>query len=154
MTATAACAVQGAAVVTAGQLLQHTSHFILARLPRPGPSHTPSIQDASEGTRAEFGASTGAEEAQEVSSTKARRFVPRQATTSYAVPQGGGFEWVSCPHYLGEIVIYVGLALASQGTALALLVLAWVVRPTLPRRLRAASTLKPLHAPELCERVV
>ena len=42
---------------------------------------------------------------------------------------GGGFEAVSCPHYLGEVVIYAGLvaALAGRRTT-AWLMLLWVVR--------------------------
>ena len=41
---------------------------------------------------------------------------------------GGPFHWVSCPHYLGEIVIYAGLALlAGQELPLTLLILCWVV---------------------------
>jgi hypothetical protein len=44
------------------------------------------------------------------------------------VPRGGVFEWVSCPHYLGEIVIYVGLAVVLKGRGLSLVILAWVVR--------------------------
>ena len=31
----------------------------------------------------------------------------------YRIPRGGLFEYVSCPHYFAEIVIYTGLALAS-----------------------------------------
>ncbi len=43
-------------------------------------------------------------------------------------PSGGPFRWVSCPHYLGEIVIYAGLALlAGQELPLTLLILCWVV---------------------------
>lgn len=39
----------------------------------------------------------------------------RDATApgTYAIPQGGGFRWVSSPHYLGEILAWTGLALAS-----------------------------------------
>ena len=41
---------------------------------------------------------------------------------------GGPFELVSCPHYLGEIVIYAGLAiLAATETPLVLLIFLWVV---------------------------
>ena len=41
---------------------------------------------------------------------------------------GGAFEWVSCPHYLGEILIYTGLLLMVHGRILnAWLILAWVV---------------------------
>lgn len=37
----------------------------------------------------------------------------------YAVPQGGGFRWVSSPHYLGELVQWSGFALASWSPAAA-----------------------------------
>jgi 3-oxo-5-alpha-steroid 4-dehydrogenase 3 len=40
---------------------------------------------------------------------------------------GGLFELVSCPHYLAEVVIYLGLVVASQGQLLPLLMLIWVV---------------------------
>lgn len=44
-----------------------------------------------------------------------------------AVPAGGLFEFVSCPHYLAEIVIYLGLLVASGGQLMPLLMLVWVV---------------------------
>jgi protein-S-isoprenylcysteine O-methyltransferase Ste14 len=37
--------------------------------------------------------------------------------TGYKVPQGGPYRWVSCPNYLGEIVEWVGWALASWSAA-------------------------------------
>lgn len=38
------------------------------------------------------------------------------------------FEYVSCPHYLAEVVIYCGLALLAGGTQPAVwLILLWVV---------------------------
>ena len=120
-------AVQGAATVTVGQLLQHTSHFILARLPsaaltRGGP------RGAEPGAAAHAAARASAAAPCAPSAAAAAR-----PTASYALPRGGGFEWVSCPHYLGEIVIYAGLAVASEFRGLSLLVLAWVVRtPPLP----------------------
>lgn len=46
-------------------------------------------------------------------------------------PSGGLFELVSCPHYLAEIIIYGGLAVASQGQLLPLLMLVWVVSAAL-----------------------
>lgn len=44
----------------------------------------------------------------------------------YSIPSGGLFEWVSCPHYLAEIIIYFGLWTASQGQIMPLLMLVWV----------------------------
>lgn len=58
---------------------------------------------------------------------------------------GGPFHWVSCPHYLGEIVIYAGLALlAGQELPLTLLILCWVVSS---ERCQAAPrlALQPVH---------
>ena len=41
---------------------------------------------------------------------------------------GGPFNFVSCPHYLGEIVIYTGLALLTgPELPLTVLILCWVV---------------------------
>ena len=37
--------------------------------------------------------------------------------SSYRVPFGGGFRWVSAPNYLGEIIEWVGFALAAQTLA-------------------------------------
>jgi len=34
------------------------------------------------------------------------------------LPRGGWFELVSCPHYLAELLIYVGLSLAVGGLSL------------------------------------
>jgi hypothetical protein len=43
---------------------------------------------------------------------------------------GGGFELVSCPHYLGEMVIYLGLALVTgQSRCLPWVIFTWVVCP-------------------------
>jgi 3-oxo-5-alpha-steroid 4-dehydrogenase 3 len=43
------------------------------------------------------------------------------------MPAGGLFELVSCPHYLAEIIIYLGLLIASEGQLMPLLMLVWVV---------------------------
>ncbi|CAK0784124.1 hypothetical protein CVIRNUC_007327 [Coccomyxa viridis] len=46
----------------------------------------------------------------------------------YALPEGGAFSLVSCPHYLGEIVLYAGLALILCGSNISIMVVfAWVV---------------------------
>ena len=35
----------------------------------------------------------------------------------YAIPHGGGFEWVSAPNYLGELIEWSGWALATWSLA-------------------------------------
>uniref|UniRef100_A0A8C2ZTI0 Polyprenal reductase n=1 Tax=Cyclopterus lumpus TaxID=8103 RepID=A0A8C2ZTI0_CYCLU len=39
-------------------------------------------------------------------------------TLAHAVPKGGWFELVSCPHYLAELLIYVSLSLVVGGLSL------------------------------------
>lgn len=50
----------------------------------------------------------------------------------YKVPYGGLFRWVSCPNYLGEIVEWIGWAVASWSpTGLAFA--AWTIANLVPR---------------------
>ena len=35
----------------------------------------------------------------------------------YSVPEGGGFRYVSCPNYLGEIIEWAGWAVATWSPA-------------------------------------
>lgn len=49
------------------------------------------------------------------------------AAEGYKVPEGGMFDLVSCPHYLGEITIYLGLALVTAPSVRPSLMLLWVV---------------------------
>lgn len=37
--------------------------------------------------------------------------------TGYKIPTGGGYRWVSCPNYLGEIIEWFGWALATWSLA-------------------------------------
>ena len=37
----------------------------------------------------------------------------RPGETGYAIPQGGGYRFVSCPNYLGEILEWLGWAVAT-----------------------------------------
>lgn len=39
-------------------------------------------------------------------------------TLAHRVPEGGGFELVSCPHYFAELLIYVSLSLVFGGLSL------------------------------------
>ena len=41
----------------------------------------------------------------------------RPGGTGYAIPQGGGFRLVSCPNYLGEILEWVGWAIATWSSS-------------------------------------
>ncbi|KAJ9528439.1 hypothetical protein QJQ45_020281 [Haematococcus lacustris] len=45
----------------------------------------------------------------------------------YTIPAGGLFTWVSCPHYLGEVVIYLGQALLLWPSVNPVLACIWVV---------------------------
>ncbi|KAK9918388.1 hypothetical protein WJX75_003718 [Coccomyxa subellipsoidea] len=46
----------------------------------------------------------------------------------YSIPRGGTFELVSCPHYLGEIVIYAGLLIVlGCNNLLSYIIFIWVV---------------------------
>jgi protein-S-isoprenylcysteine O-methyltransferase Ste14 len=45
------------------------------------------------------------------------RGLRRPGETGYAVPHGGFYRWVSSPNYLGEILEWVGFALAAQTLA-------------------------------------
>jgi len=50
----------------------------------------------------------------------------------YKIPNGGLFRWISCPNYLGEIIEWVGWALATwslPGMSFAL----WTAANLIPR---------------------
>lgn len=50
----------------------------------------------------------------------------------YAMPRGGLFRWISCPNYLGEIVLWCGWALATWSLA-GLSFALWTVANLVPR---------------------
>jgi 3-oxo-5-alpha-steroid 4-dehydrogenase 1 len=52
----------------------------------------------------------------------------------YRVPYGGGFRWVSSPHYLGELVAWLGLLVAT-GCPGGLFILAISLANLVPRSL-------------------
>jgi protein-S-isoprenylcysteine O-methyltransferase Ste14 len=58
--------------------------------------------------------------------------IRRNKRKVYEIPQGGLFRWVSCPNYLGEMLIWIGWAVATWspvGLAFAL----WTIANLAPR---------------------
>lgn len=52
--------------------------------------------------------------------------------SKYVLPSGGPFDLITCPHYLAEILLYLGLALVCASIDLcsaagSILILAWVI---------------------------
>ena len=54
--------------------------------------------------------------------------------SGYKIPRGWLYEWVSCPNYLGEIMVWCGWALATWSSAGAVFLL-WTLANLLPRAL-------------------
>lgn len=54
--------------------------------------------------------------------------------TSYRIPHGGLFRWVSCPNFLGEILLWAGWALMCRNMA-ALSFAVWTIANLVPRAL-------------------
>lgn len=99
-----------------GQYQQSRHHLILANLRRTSGS------DATDG-----GANFDDDEA---NNNKKRQ-------STYALPKGGWFRWVACPHYLAEIIFYIGLAGVLQDTARGGIVVVWVATCLLQNALEA-----------------
>lgn len=49
-------------------------------------------------------------------------------TTSYKLPKGGFFDYVSCPHFLAEAVIYISIGLVLRSPVWWLVVLGVIIR--------------------------
>jgi 3-oxo-5-alpha-steroid 4-dehydrogenase 1 len=45
------------------------------------------------------------------------RGLRKPGETGYKIPFGGGYRWVSCPNYLGELLTWIGFAIASWSPA-------------------------------------
>jgi protein-S-isoprenylcysteine O-methyltransferase Ste14 len=52
----------------------------------------------------------------------------------YFIPEGGGFRWISCPNFLGEIVEWTGFAMMTWSPA-ALVFALWTFFNLVPRAL-------------------
>jgi protein-S-isoprenylcysteine O-methyltransferase Ste14 len=60
------------------------------------------------------------------------RGLRRPGESGYKVTDRGFYRWVSCPNYLGEVVIWLGWALATWSPA-GLVFAAWTVANLVPR---------------------
>ncbi len=58
----------------------------------------------------------------------------RPNETAYLIPRGGLFEWVSCPNFLGEMILWSGWAIMCWNLA-ALSFAVWTIANLLPRAL-------------------
>ena len=93
-----------------GSALQFHSHYLLARL------------------AARSGIGSKSPRRRRSTSSSGTSTPEAAKTPRYRIPRGGGFDYVSCPHYLGEIVIYLGFAVLAGGLVIGpWLALAWVV---------------------------
>ena len=69
--------------------------------------------------------------------SKLRKTKSASGKKKYEVPHGGLFEYVACPHYLFEIISFIGYALASQNVV-GLCNVVWVVAYLAARSERCA----------------
>ncbi len=60
------------------------------------------------------------------------RSLRKPGETGYKIPFGGCYSWVSCPNYLGEIVIWTGWAIATWSLP-GLVFAFWTMANLLPR---------------------
>jgi steroid 5-alpha reductase family enzyme len=106
----------GAALFLAGMAINWHSDSVLRNLRKSGP-----LPDGR-------GSATAAR------SNRAVTVRERSAATEYKVPQGGLYRWVSCPNYLGEIVEWLGWAIATWSPAGAVFAF-WTAANLIPRAL-------------------
>jgi len=74
-----------------------------------------------------------------------------RGSTEYVLPRGGLFDVIVCPHYLGELLAWLGIALVSRQLAMYI----WFVGETAYLLIRSRNTLKWYHAkfPQMAGRV-
>jgi 3-oxo-5-alpha-steroid 4-dehydrogenase 1 len=59
----------------------------------------------------------------------------KTTTTIYQIPYGGLFQYVSCPHFLGEIVEWIGFCIACHGSLASASFAIWTMANLGPRAL-------------------
>ncbi len=67
-----------------------------------------------------------------VSSDEILMRLRKPGESGYKIPKGGGYRWVSCPNYLGEILEWSGYALLTWSMP-ALAFVVWTVANLVPR---------------------
>lgn len=60
------------------------------------------------------------------------RHLRENGESGYAVPQGGMYRWISCPNYFGEIIEWIGWAIATWSLA-GLAFAVWTAANLVPR---------------------
>jgi 3-oxo-5-alpha-steroid 4-dehydrogenase 1 len=60
------------------------------------------------------------------------RHMRENGESGYAVPQGGMYRWISCPNYFGEIIEWIGWAIATWSLA-GLAFAVWTAANLVPR---------------------
>lgn len=75
-----------------------------------------------------------------------------RGSTEYVIPRGGLFSVVVCPHYLGELIAWLGIALVSRQPAMYI----WFLGETAYLVVRSHNTLKWYRArfPQMAGRVL
>ena len=63
----------------------------------------------------------------------------RSTPSDYSIPEGGFFRWVSCPNYLGEILIWIGWTVATWSPVAAAFAL-WTIANLAPASLAYVGT--------------
>ena len=64
-----------------------------------------------------------------------RRECASSKKNKYQIPHGGLFVYVSCPHFLGEILEWIGFCVACQGSLASLSFAMWTAANLVPRAL-------------------
>lgn len=59
----------------------------------------------------------------------------RRTSSTYQIPSGGMFEYISCPHYFGEIIEWFGFCIACHGSIASISFVLWTAANLIPRAL-------------------
>lgn len=125
--ASTAAAASGCLLFVYANWHQHVAHRILADLRRPREQDSTTIKvmraDHDQGGADKLRRRGTAKDA-----TKTRDGLVDAPTGRYGLPKGDWFEYVSSPHYLAEILIYVAFVMLDGSRSLSLwLILAFVI---------------------------